>query len=179
MRVRDHIALSTAGAALVSPLLGRRALDLWAAGVFVDADHYLWFCLRQRRWSPPAAIRFFNQAHAPQHPATRVLHSPAALLAVLVAGVRRRELLPVALGMGLHVVLDAHHDARMDEARAAALERDDFSCQACGTRAGYVGTHLREQPWLLPSYEPRNLIALCGPCHEAAHVRSGRAGSWR
>jgi hypothetical protein len=179
MRVRDHIAISTAGAALACPWLGRRALDIWAGSVLVDADHYLWFCLRQRRWGPRAAIRFFNEAHAPQHTATRVLHSPAALLAVLVLGVRRRELLRVAVGMGLHVALDLHHEARMDEARAAALERDGFSCQACGTRATHVGTHLREQPSLLPSYGTQNLISLCAPCHETAHARAGRPGSWR
>jgi hypothetical protein len=178
MRVRDHIALSTTGAALARPWLGRRALDLWAGGVLVDADHYLWFCLRQRRWSPRAAIRFFNEPHAPQHSATRALHSPAALSAVLALGVLRRELLPVAVGMGLHVALDLRHEARMEEARAAALERDHFSCQACGTRATHVGTHLRKQPWLLPSYETQNLISLCGPCHEAAHAREKRLGSW-
>jgi hypothetical protein len=179
MRVRDHVALSTAGAALACPWLGRRALDLWAASVLVDADHYLWFCLRRRRWSPRAAIRFFNQAHAPQHSATRLLHSPAALLAALVLGVRRRELLPVALGIALHVALDLRHEARMDEARAAALERDGFSCQACGTRAPHVGTHVRRQPWLLPSYRTQNLVSLCDPCHETAHARGGRPDSWR
>jgi hypothetical protein len=179
MRVRDHLAFSTAGAALACPWLGRRALDLWAGSLLVDADHYLWFCLRQRRWSPRAAIRFFNEAHAPQHSATRVLHSPAALSAILALGVLQRELLPAALGMGLHVALDARHEARMDEARAAALERDGFACQACGTRATHVETHLRQQPWLLPSYQTQNLISLCGHCHEAAHAGGGRPGSWR
>jgi hypothetical protein len=179
MRVRDHIVLSTAGAALVCPWLGRDAVDLWAGGVLVDVDHYLWFCLRQRRWSPLAAIRFFNAAHVSQHPAMRVLHSPAALLAILVAGVRRRGLLPVALGMSLHVALDIHHEARMDRARAAALERDGFSCQACGARETDVGTHLRGQPWLLPSYRTENLVSLCSPCHETEHARGGRARSWR
>jgi hypothetical protein len=170
MRVRDHVAFSTAGAALLCPALGRGALALWAGSVLIDLDHYVWFCLRQRRWNPLAAVRFFNQAHPPQHSATRLLHSPVAPLAVLLLGVRRRALVPVALGMGLHVALDAHHDARMDEARSAALERDDFSCQVCGIRAPQLGTHLRRQPWLLPSYEAQNLISLCTTCHEAEHA---------
>jgi hypothetical protein len=170
MRVRDHIALSTVGAGLLHRWLGRGALGLWAGSVLIDVDHYVWFSLRHRRWSPVAAMRFFNEAHAPQHPATRLLHSPVAPVAVLLLSVRQRPLLTVALGMGLHVALDAHHEARMDEARGAALERDDFSCQVCGTRAAHVGTHLRRQPRLLPSYEAQNLIALCDPCHEAAHA---------
>jgi hypothetical protein len=174
VRVRDHIVLSTAGAALLRPWLGRDVLGLWAGSVLIDVDHYGWFCLRQRRWNPLAAARFFNRPSAPRHSATRVLHSPVAMVAALLLGTCRRALLPVALGMGLHVALDIHHDARMDAARAAALERDGFSCQACGTRAAHVGTHLQRQPWLLPSFKTENLTSLCDSCHEAAHaVRAG------
>jgi 5-methylcytosine-specific restriction endonuclease McrA len=179
MRVRDHIALSTTGAALLHPLLRRGALGLWAGSVLVDIDHYLWFCLRERRCNPVAAMRFFNEAHPPQDAATRVLHSPAALLAVLLLSGRRRAVLPVALGMALHVALDVRHEVRMNQARAAAMERDDFSCRACGTRASHVGTHLRRQPWLLPSYDAQNLVSLCAPCHAAAHARERGAGAWR
>jgi hypothetical protein len=179
MRVRDHIALSTAGAALLQPWLGRSAWGLWVGGVLVDVDHYAWFCLRKRQWDPAAAVRFFNQSHPPQRPATRVLHSPLAPLTVLLLGVRRRWLLPLGLGMCLHVALDACHEVRMDEARAAALARDDFTCKACGARTQHVGTHLRRQPWLLPSYEAQNLVSLCGLCHEAEHSSPARSGSWR
>jgi hypothetical protein len=179
VRVRDHIALSTAGAAALRPWLGRDVLGFWTGAVLVDVDHYAWFRVRQGRWSPVSAMRFFNQAHAPQDSTTRMLHSPFALLAVLLFGVCRRRLVSVALGMGLHVALDVHHDARMDQARAAALERDDFTCQACGARTPDVGTHLRRQPLLLPSYSTQDLISLCGPCHDTAH-RCGRGfGAWR
>jgi hypothetical protein len=170
MRVRDHIAVSTAGSLVLRPLLGRDAARLWAGSVLIDADHYVWHCLRKRRVNPVAAMRFFNEADAPQHRATRVLHSPVAPLAVLVLGTRRRALLPVAAGMALHIALDLLDQGRMERARAAALERDDHTCQMCGTRAWLVGTHLRRQPWLLPSYEPENLISLCALCHADAHA---------
>jgi hypothetical protein len=179
MRVRDHIALSTAAATMTGPRIGRPVLGLWAASVLIDADHYLWFLLRQRRLNPFAAVRFFNQAHAPQHPATRVLHSPGALLTVALLAIARPRALPVALGMGMHVALDAHHEARLDEARATALERDQFTCQRCGVRGAHVGTHLKRQPWLLPSYRSENLIALCGPCHESAHARKAGSPQWK
>jgi hypothetical protein len=178
MRVRDHVVLSAAGAALLSPWAGGSALGLVAGGVLIDADHYAWFCLRQRSLDPIAAVRFFNGAGPPQHAGTRALHSPLVLLGVLLAGMHRRRLLPVALGMGLHVALDAHHRTRMGKARAAALVRDGFSCRACGSQASQVDTHLQRQPWLLPSYATQNLITLCRPCHEAAHLRTRGPGLW-
>jgi hypothetical protein len=173
VRVRDHVLISTAGAALTAPFLGRGALGLWAGGVLIDADHYVWFCLRHRCLDPKAAVRFFNQADPPQHPATRALHAPLALLFVALLGLRQRRLLPVALGMGLHVALDARHVAHMDRARSVALARDGYSCQACGTAGTQITAHLRRQPSLLPSYRAQDLISLCGPCHEAAHARLG------
>jgi hypothetical protein len=178
VRVRDHIALSTVSAALLSRWAGRGVLGFWAGSVLIDADHYAWYALRQRRPNPLAAVRFFNEPHPPQHAATRLLHSPVALLAVLLLGRRYRQLLPVALGMSVHVALDVHHEARMNKARAAALRRDGFSCQACGARAPRLDTHLWRQPWLLPSYAPQNLISLCSSCHETAHKRGMRSGSW-
>jgi hypothetical protein len=170
--------LSAVGAALLRPWIGRGVLSLVAGGVLIDADHYAWFCLRHRRLNPVAAVRFFNDAHPPQHPGTRALHAPVALLAALAAGLHRPPLLPVALGMGLHVVLDTHHEARMGQARAAALKRDDFCCQSCGCRAPEISTHIRHQPWLLPSYATQNLVSLCRGCHEAAHTCGKSSGSW-
>jgi 5-methylcytosine-specific restriction endonuclease McrA len=146
--------------------------------VLIDADHYLWFCLRHRRVNPVAAVRFFHQADAPQHSATRVLHSPRALLAALVLAVARPRWLPVAAGMALHVALDARHEARLNQARVTALKRDGFSCRSCGASGAGVGTHLERQPTLLPSYGPENLVSLCGPCHQRAHARARGSGPW-
>ena len=146
--------------------------------MLIDADHYAWFCLQQRRLSPLAAAHFFNQADPPHHSATRALHAPAALLCVLLLGLRQRRLLPVALGMGLHVALDAHHMTHMDLARSAALARDGYSCQVCGTATAPVRAHIWRQPGLLPSYRAENLISLCGQCHEAAHARRKGTAPW-
>ena len=177
MRVRDHIAFSTATAAIARPWLGRDAIWLWAGGVLIDADHYAWFCLSQRRVNPRSAVQFFNGAHAPQHPATRALHDPRVLLGAVLLGPWHRCLMPLAIGMSLHVALDRRHEARLDRARALALKRDDHACRACGTRA-FVGTHLWRQPWLLPSYRVDGLVSLCGPCHELAHEGSTGEVLW-
>jgi hypothetical protein len=171
MRVRDHIVLSTAAAALLRPWAGSRALGLVAGGVLIDADHYAWLCLRHRRLNPVAAMRFFNEAHPPQHSGTRALHSPIVLLALAPAALRRPQLLPVVLGMGLHVALDGLHRARMQRARVSALQRDGYRCQECCTHSRHVDAHIQRQPRLLPSYAPGHLISLCRGCHQAAHAR--------
>jgi hypothetical protein len=181
VRVRDHLVLSAAGTVLLRPWTHRSALGLIAGGVLIDADHYAWFCLRHRRLNPATAIRFFNGADPPRHPGTRLLHTPGALVAALAAGLRWPRLLPVAVGMGLHVALDARHEARLGQARAAALERDEFCCQSCGSPgapAASIETHIRHQPWLLPSYAAHDLISLCHGCHETAHARRRGPGPW-
>ena len=88
MRVRDHAAVATTAAVLLRPWAGRRVLGFWAGSVLIDADHYLWYCLRERRLDPVAATRYFNDAHPQQHWATRILHTPPALAAVTVLALR-------------------------------------------------------------------------------------------
>ena len=170
MRVRDHVFLSTAGAAILYPLVGRRVLGAWAASILIDADHYLWYSARHRDTNPVAAVRFFNQPEAPQHKATRVLHSPQALSVAMLLAAYRRKVLPVAIGMAVHVAMDAYHEVRLGRARAAALRRDGFNCRACGAKEPGVVAHLKQQPWLLPSYRTQHLVTLCSSCHEAAHA---------
>jgi hypothetical protein len=171
MRVRDHIAISSAAALLSRRWLGRDAILLWSGAVLIDSDHYLALCLQEGRVSPAEAVRFYNRAAAVQPRGARAFHSPFAVLAVLGFRGRSRPLTALGLGMGLHVMLDAIHEMRMKYTRAAALERDQHTCQACGGRTAHVGTHLSRQPRLLPSYRPQNVISLCSPCHGRAHAR--------
>ena len=166
MRVRDHAALSTASAALLYPWLRGAVIGPWAASILIDADHYLWFCLHGRSLNPLAAVRYFHQAQSDQHRGTRLLHSPAVLL--LLSATRWRR---AALGMAFHVGLDTYHRARTAHARAAAMRRDRFTCQVCGTQEPSVVAHLGHQPWLLPSYRIEHFTSLCSSCHEAAHAR--------
>lgn len=175
MRVRDHIAISAAAAGFSRRWLGRNAALLWAGGVLIDFDHYLAFCLQEDRLSPVAAVRFYDRAAVPEHWATRAFHSPAAVLAVFGLGTRLRPLRALGLGMVLHIALDVAHEARMRDLRAAALERDRHDCQVCGAHTADVGTHVSQQPWLLPSYSPENVVSLCGPCHVLAHAPERRA----
>jgi hypothetical protein len=173
MRVRDHAALSAAGAALLAPALGKRVLLPWAASILIDVDHYLWYCAHAPSRNPLAAVRYFNQAQPRQDARTRVLHSPWVPLALLLLGLRWRPAALLALGLAFHIALDRYHEARTATARRAVLRRDGATCRRCGARTPDVVAHLDRQPALLPSYDLANYVALCGACHEAAHA--GRA----
>lgn len=171
------MAVSTAGAAVLYPLFGRRVLGAWAGSVLIDADHYLWYCLHTRSLDPRSAFRYFNAPDAPQHSATRVLHSPLVIASLLLYGVRRRGIGSLAAGMAIHAALDAYHVARLESSRAAALDRDEFTCQKCGDHGPDVVAHLDWQPPLLPSYRKENFVSLCPSCHAAAHSHEP-AGRW-
>jgi hypothetical protein len=177
VRVRDHVALSTVGAALLAPLAAGRLIEAWAASILIDVDHYLWFVVDRRQAHPLEAVRLFAGPDAPDHAGTRLLHHPLALLGCGALGVRWRWLRPVAGGMLFHAGLDSLHRRRMRQGVAAALRRDGYACQCCGTRDGGLTAHLWRQPPLLPSYQPRNLITLCSACHRAAHRKSGYAAN--
>lgn len=177
MRVRDHLVLSTAGAALLRPLLGRSVLVPWAASILIDADHYLWFGLRSRQWRPARAVHFFNQARPPQHVGTRLFHTPGASCLLLLLATRWRLAALLLLGIVFHVSLDAYHERCLDVARRAVLRRDQRTCQACGLQGSGVVAHLGHQPWLLPSYRIEYFTSLCPACHEAAHTHAASRGS--
>jgi hypothetical protein len=175
MRVRDHIAFASGAAALLYPRLRASVAGPWAASIFIDVDHYLWFLAHHRSLNPVAAVRLYNQAEAPQHSATRPFHHPAALLLMLLVSRRARVAALPLMGVAFHVSLDVYHRARTAEAKAAALARDRFTCQVCGAQTEDVVAHLWRQPRILPSYRLEHFVAVCGPCHEAAHARGAVA----
>jgi hypothetical protein len=175
MRVRDHVALSSGAAALLYPCLGGSIVIPWAASIFIDVDHYVWFLIHQRRLNPVAAVRVFNDAKAPKHPATRPLHHPAAVLSLLLLGRRRRAVRLALMGMAFHIALDSYHRARMADAQAAVLNRDHLTCQVCGAQAVDVVAHVWRQPALFPSYRLDHLATVCPGCHEAAHAKGAVA----
>lgn len=174
MRVRDHLLLSTGAALVAWPWLRREAVLPWTTSILIDVDHYLYYCWHDRRLSPAAALRFFGQAQPPRHAGTRLLHSPLALLVLLVSR-RWRFTTLLALGILFHLGLDAYHEARTRNARRAALARDAFTCQQCGARDQTIVAHLHVQPALLPSYRLECYRSLCARCHEAAHQHPGEA----
>jgi hypothetical protein len=175
VRVRDHVVLASGAAGLLFPRVGASVMVPWAASIFIDVDHYLWFLARHRRVNPVAAVRLYNSANAPQHQATRPFHHPGFALLLLLLSRRERAAMLALTGMAFHVGLDAYHRARMAEAKATALIRDQFICQICGVAGRDVVAHLWRQPRVLPSYRVEHLVTVCDGCHEAAHARGAVA----
>lgn len=175
MRVRDHVALSVAAAALVYPRLRRATVVPLAASILIDVDHFAWFSVRTRRLDPGAAVRFFNSAEPASHAPTRVLHHPAVLLGLYLVSRRRPAAALPLLGMAFHVALDRYHRVRTRLARTAALSRDRLACQACGALRSDAVAHLWRQPRLLPSYRLDHFVTLCPDCHALAHASGARA----
>jgi hypothetical protein len=175
MRVRDHVALASGAAVLLYPRLGASVAVPWAASIFIDVDHYLWFLARHRRLNPVAAVRLYNQADAPQHRGTRPFHHPAAMSLLALVGRRRHAAALALMGVAFHVGLDAYHRTRTADAKAAALRRDHFTCQVCAAQTTDVVAHLWRQPRVLPSYALEHYITVCARCHEAAHARGAVA----
>lgn len=56
-------------------------------------------------------------------------------------------------------------------ARTACFERDDFTCQSCGARGGYLNAHHIKSYRNYPEHrlEVSNLLTLCKPCHDRIH----------
>jgi hypothetical protein len=176
MRVRDHVALSTAGALLLLPRLGPVVAAPWAASILIDVDHLLWYCLHARCLNPAAALRYFNGAHPAHHVGARLLHSFWALALLVTLGARWRGAQLLVLGMGFHVALDNYHQTRVALVRRTALGRDGYTCQRCGTKGADIVAHCYRQPWLLPSYRAECFVSLCVTCHDDAHAPTQRAG---
>jgi hypothetical protein len=175
MRVRDHVLLSSGAAALLYPCLGGNVALPWAASIFIDVDHYLWFLVQHRRVNPVTAVHLFNDANAPKNPATRPFHHPATLSLLLLLGRRQPTAMLVLCGMTFHAALDTYHRARMANSQTVALNRDHYICQVCARQAADVTAHVWRQPRLLPSYKVGHFITLCPRCHEAAHAQKSRA----
>jgi uncharacterized protein (TIRG00374 family) len=159
---------------LLYPRLRRAALAPWAVGIFLDVDHYLWFCAHERTMSLKKAVHFFNQAQPPQHAETRALHHPLIFPLLVALSIPWRGARLFLMGFAFHISLDIYHQIRLTGARRKALQRDTFTCQQCGAQGADVVAHLWRQPLLLPSYRTDHFISLCGRCHEAAH-RKGTA----
>jgi hypothetical protein len=116
MQFKAHLAASAALALAIYPRRPLRAAVLVGAGTLIDLDHLLLYALQTGDWSVSGALRYDRYRHRapvrgdsrPRYgPLRSLLHEPLLLLptAWLLAG-RHPALLPAAIGLSLHLLLD-------------------------------------------------------------------------
>lgn len=181
MRVQEHLKLSTAAALATAPWLKK---DIWipfAASIFIDVDHYLWYAVTHHTLSLRAAVRYFGQADPPQLPEARLFHHPLVLVTLLFLAVRLRSrlLALVVSGLLFHVSLDAIHVAKMSHLKSSLSQQASNTCPECGQQFDALQLHTQHFATnLLDRYNPQHFIVLCPTCHERAHAVDVDEG-WR
>jgi hypothetical protein len=121
MLPKQHAAYGAVAALALAPFLRRGSITFWAASVFVDADHYLWYAARSHDFNLLRAYRFFLQRrrHAAE-PASgltgdaRPWHGPVSVALLWLLVRRWRPLRPVFFGVLLHALLDAYSEHRLN-----------------------------------------------------------------
>lgn len=181
MHPRAHLLLTTL-AALAARRLGTPAAWFWAGGVLADADHLLWHASRTGRVDPLAAWTHFSGEGAGERPAgALVLHR----WPVIAVGAALAPVAPwagaFALGLAFHRLLDdlaerygpRHYAPSVLRRRGlheAVFDCAGRRCEACGAAGVKLEAHHRVQREAGGKDTLENLVALCVPCHRAAHA---------
>lgn len=175
MRFRTHLLSSlAAGLAIYGPRPVPVAA-LVAAGTLIDVDHVVLYALQTGDWSLFGAVRYDRYRHKvagagdnrPRYGSLRSwLHEPLLLLPTgWLAAAGHPWLRPLALGVGLHLLLD-HYDW---PARYGEHLRSRGVCRACG-RSGRRLSVARSGRRGAYSYR-----AICRACAERSAM-GGRGG---
>jgi hypothetical protein len=82
--------------------------------------------------------------------------------------------LKILRGLDPDVLIQSQNATIRDKAKdtmKAVKERDNFTCQLCKKRGGYLNSHHIIPIIVNPerSTDPKNIITLCKPCHLLAH----------
>lgn len=157
-----HLTLTTVVALPLAPLLGWQAAAFWTAAILVDADHYLWYIRRYRRWNPVAAYRQFRRTQPTRAEVRPIFHRWGFASVLAVGALGFRPLRPVLVGVLFHHLLD-------DRGRLFVKLRGGWRCGDCGRWTWRLEVHeaARTAPGR-PAYRRRR-VALCHACHIRAH----------
>lgn len=170
MRFRTHLISSLAVGLALYPRRPGRFAALVAGGTLIDLDHLLLYGLRTGDWSVVGALRYdryrnrgaqAGDARPRYGPLRSWLHEPLLMLPACWAAARGPAALwPLALGLGLHLLLDyATWPARFGE-----LLRAGGACRRCRRSGGRLFI-MRVGRRRKPAYR-----ALCRPCALAASL---------
>ncbi|MBI2657432.1 hypothetical protein HYX08_01925 [Candidatus Woesearchaeota archaeon] len=111
MKPLAHFIASLALAALLYPVLGWKAMLIFAGGVLIDIDHYLWYVYKYRKIGFFKAYRFFSKNTDARDFSNfegilLLFHTVEFLLVSVVLSFYSRLALAFTAGLILHYGLD-------------------------------------------------------------------------
>ena len=110
MYIREHAIISTLCGVGLYPFFGKEIIIPWAVSVFLDIDHYLWYCIRFRKFSIQGAMNFFEKRL--DKSTLCVFHLIEVWLLLGVLSLFSRWLMLIFIGMTFHLILDIYGDMR-------------------------------------------------------------------
>lgn len=111
MKPSTHFLFSIILAIVLYPFFHWAALIVFAGGVFIDADHYLWYCYKYRKYNFLECYRHFS-SHAEKRDFREdygillICHTIEFLAVAIVLSFYYEYAMMFAFGLALHYVLD-------------------------------------------------------------------------
>ena len=111
MTPRAHVSLSAPLAALVGWKAGLAPAIVFSVGaILIDIDHYLFFVLRTRHFSPIEMFAWFHETDCRCNPTSyyglHIFHTVETFLLVYLASLFLPVLTWLIIGMTFHMLLD-------------------------------------------------------------------------
>jgi hypothetical protein len=174
MHSRTHLWTSALAGLLAYPRRPAQALLVVATGVLVDVDHFVLYALRSGDWSLRGALRYNQYRNKPRGPRDQrprygslrsVVHHPLAVLGLVLLAKPVPALRPVALGFGLHMLLDWAHIP----GEWLLFQQVGWRCELCGGNER-LRLRLIVHPTDGGRNRPDNRVVLCRRCDYAASL---------
>ena len=111
MKIWAHVLASLILAALIYPLFGFKSILVFAGGVLVDFDHYIWFTLKYKKFGVYKCYKFYMEESRKENfkKVWRLLlafHTIEFFVMMIVFSFFSKFIFLITLGLVLHYILD-------------------------------------------------------------------------
>lgn len=181
MHPAGHFILGVAAFAVVRRRGFAPALLFAGASILADIDHLAWHAARTGHISPRSAWTYFaGDGQNEEKTEGLLFHRWSVIGGIALAGLSLPPARWLAGGLALHALVDMA-DAlvgpwwrgravrRRTRLHETVFARAGYRCEGCGAGHVRLHAHHRIQREDGGSDTLDNFIALCGPCHIAAH----------
>lgn len=111
MNVPQHVLITIIFVVIIWPFTGAWALLAFIGGVLIDFDHLLYYIIKEKDFNLKNSYNYFrrigHEGDDEKYKELRLMfHSFDAFLIMFILALFVRELIPLFLGMTLHLCLD-------------------------------------------------------------------------